>query len=64
MSDAARGPGTDEGCWVRTRSIVGCSDPRGGRPGAHIVLDEPSAKVVAFEFAPVTNSRNTPRTTR
>ncbi|GAB3622330.1 hypothetical protein GCM10027418_04120 [Mariniluteicoccus endophyticus] len=49
--DQSRRAGTDEGTTTEVREIVGQSTGRNGRPGAKAVLDNDSAKIVAFEFA-------------
>ncbi|MCH8614339.1 cupin domain-containing protein [Arsenicicoccus dermatophilus] len=46
-----RSPGTDEGAVTQVDDACGRSESRGGRPGATAVIDDPTAKVVAFEFA-------------
>lgn len=58
MADATEGhvskgraPGTTDGTATVVETLAGHSTSRGGRPGASTVLDEPSAKIVAFEFA-------------
>lgn len=45
-----RHPGTSEGTATFVESVIGQSEPRGGHPGAHVVLENETAKVVAFEF--------------
>lgn len=46
-----RRPGTDEGEFTLLNSLVDLSQPRGnGRLSATTVLDNDSAKIVAFEF--------------
>ena len=45
-----QGAGGADGAATLVETI-GQAQSRGGRPGAKAVLDDPSAKVVAFEFA-------------
>ncbi|MTB72363.1 hypothetical protein GGG17_10350 [Arsenicicoccus sp. MKL-02] len=46
-----RRPGTTEGTSTLVEQVCGRAESRGGRPGATAVVDNDSAKVVAFEFA-------------
>ncbi|WP_409484277.1 cupin domain-containing protein [Arsenicicoccus dermatophilus] len=51
QSTSGRSPGTDEGTVTQVDDACGRAASRGGRPGATAVIDDPTVKVVAFEFA-------------